>query len=322
MAQTLFKILKAKDRNAIIDVMAPSWSSALLDRMPEVRKGYVMSIAHGKFDLKERRRLGQSIRAEGYSQAFVLPNSWKSALIPWFAKIPKRTGYMRELRFGLINDFHILNKQRLPRMIDRFAALGFEQGATLPQPLPYPRLEIRPESVEKAKAKFSLLAHRPVLALCPGAEFGASKRWPEHHYAAVAREKILEGWEVWLFGSKNDMPVSAAIQNELQHQCVDLTGKTNLEEAIDLLSLASAVIANDSGLMHIAAALDKPLVAIYGSTDPKFAPPLGTRSESVSLNLPCSPCRQRECPLVHHNCMQKLGPDNILTALNIVHKAG
>jgi len=320
MAQSLFKTLKAQNKDVVIDVLAPDWSRPLLDRMPEVRKAYPMPIGHGVLNLKERHQIGISLRNEAYRQAILLVNSWKSALIPWWAGIPKRTGFLGECRIGLLNDIRILDKKRLPRLIDRFASLAYEKEIPLKQPVPFPTFKIDPNCVQKAVAKFSVEAdlERPILALCPGAEFGSSKRWPESYYAKVALAKQKEGWAVWLFGSKNDKAVAARIQNETQNQCVDFTGKTGLDEAIDLLSLAATVVTNDSGLMHIAAALSKPLVAVYGSTDPGYTPPLGDTSSIVRLSLPCSPCFKRECPLKHHKCMQDLHAEKVLAAMETV----
>jgi heptosyltransferase-2 len=158
------------------------------------------------------------------------------------------------------------------------------------------------------------------LALCPGAEFGESKRWPAEHYAAVADQKIRQGWQVWLFGSKKDYPVGEDIRQRLipglREESVNLSGDTSLAEAIDLLSCASAVVSNDSGLMHVAAALDRPLVAVYGSTSPAFTPPLATRVETLQLGLECSPCFDRTCRFGHYNCLRDLRPDLVVAGLD------
>jgi heptosyltransferase-2 len=323
MAQSLFKILKSRDPSGVIDVLAPDWTRPLLNRMPEVRASHTMPILHGVLALKERYRLAEHLKPMGYTQAIVLPNSWKSALIPWWAKIPKRTGFLGECRFGLLNDFRFLDKNALPRMIDRFVALAFHKQTSvvdIKKNIPYPHLEINPVSLQTTIQKFSVqdYSNQRILALCPGAEFGASKRWPESHYAAVAIQKLKEGWSVWLFGSKNDQAVAARIQQETNHRCLDFTGKTDLGEAIELLSLTHQTVTNDSGLMHIAAALQKPVVAVYGSTDPGFTPPLGDTAQIVRLSLPCSPCFKRECPLGHHQCMQGLLPEQVLIALDTV----
>ncbi|HCH78881.1 MAG TPA: lipopolysaccharide heptosyltransferase II, partial [Pseudomonas sp.] len=210
MAQTLFVCLKQRHPDCQIDVLAPEWSRPILERMPEVRQALSFPVGHGVLDMATRRKVAQSLRGQ-YEQAILLPNSLKSALVPFFAGIPKRTGWRGEMRFGLLNDMRKLDKQRYPLMIERFMALAFEPGAELPRPYPNPSLRIDPVTRDVALARFGLSLDRPVLALCPGAEFGESKRWPAEHFAKVAELKIREGWQVWLFGSKNDHPVGEEI---------------------------------------------------------------------------------------------------------------
>jgi heptosyltransferase-2 len=303
MAQSLFKVLKMQMPESALDVLAPEWSHPLLKRMPEVRQAIALPIGHGVFGLQVRIRIAQQLKLEQYHQAFVLPNSWKSALIPFLSRIPHRIGWRGEMRYGLLNDLRILDPQKYPRMIDRFVALADSVGI---EP-PFPRLSAQNLPIQNETI--------PILALCPGAEFGSSKRWPTTHYARVAEQKLKEGWQVWLFGSVKDRPVSAEINTQVQGRCIDYTGQTTLGEAIDLLAQVTQVVANDSGLMHIAAALSKPLVAIYGSTDPGFTPPLGQDVRIVQEKVPCGPCFKRECPLQHHRCMQTLDPDRVLDAL-------
>ncbi|WP_312724039.1 lipopolysaccharide heptosyltransferase II [Stutzerimonas nitrititolerans] len=318
MAQTLFVCLKQRHPDCQIDVLAPEWSRPILERMPEVRQALSFPVGHGVLDMATRRKVAQSLRGQ-YQQAILLPNSLKSALVPFFAGIPKRTGWRGEMRFGLLNDMRKLDKQRYPLMIERFMALAFEADAELPKPYPQPRLQIDEASRVAALAKFGLELDRPVLALCPGAEFGEAKRWPSGHYAAVAEAKIRAGWQVWLFGSKKDHPVGEAIRGELipglQEEATNLCGETSLAEAIDLMSCASAVVSNDSGLMHVAAALNRPLVAVYGSTSPQFTPPLAEQVEIVRLGLECSPCFDRTCRFGHYNCLRDLHPQPVLDAL-------
>ena len=198
-------------------------------------------------------------------------------------------------------------------------ALAYTPGVTLPQPYPKPDLRIDVTTRDAALAKFGLSLDRPVLALCPGAEFGESKRWPAEHYAKVAETKIREGWQVWLFGSKKDHPVGESIRERLipglREESMNLSGDTSLAEAIDLLSCADAVVSNDSGLMHVAAALNRPLVAVYGSTSPGFTPPLADQVEVVRLGLECSPCFDRTCRFGHYNCLRLLEPDSVVQAL-------
>jgi heptosyltransferase-2 len=318
MAQTLFQCLKWRHPDCAIDVLAPEWSRPILERMPEVRQALSFPLGHGVLQLATRRRLGKSLRGR-YQQAIVLPNSLKSALLPFFAAIAQRTGWRGEMRYGLLNDLRKLDKARYPLMIERFMALAYEPAQALPHPYPRPLLRIDPNSREHALSRFALDVDRPVLALCPGAEFGEAKRWPSDHYAMVAETKIREGWQVWLFGSKKDHPVGEEIRARLipglREAAVNLCGATSLAQAIDLLSCARSVVANDSGLMHVAAALNLPLVAVYGSTSPHFTPPLAERVEIIRLGLPCSPCFARTCRFGHYNCLTQLQPSAANEAL-------
>lgn len=318
MAQTLFVCLKRQHPDCQIDVLAPEWSRPLLERMPEVREALSFPLGHGAFELATRRRIGQQLRGR-YDQAILLPNSLKSALVPYFAGIPKRTGWRGEMRFGLLNDIRTLDKARYPLMIERFMALAYPPGAELPKPYPKPRLAIDPASRDTALERFGLSLDRPVLALCPGAEFGEAKRWPAEHYAAVADARLRQGWQVWLFGSQKDAPGGEEIREWVtpgfEEDVYNLAGRTSLAEAIDLLSCAGAVISNDSGLMHVAAALDRPLVAVYGSTSPGFTPPLASQVEVVRLGLECSPCFDRTCRFGHYDCLRLLQPSLVQEAL-------
>jgi len=316
MAQALFKLLKTRDPQVIIDVMAPSWSGPLLARMPEVRQALTMPLGHVKWGWRQRWELGCSLRHENYQQAIVLPNSWKSALVPFVARIPRRTGWLGEWRFGLLNDVRYLNKKRLPLMVQRFLALGIDQDVVMEKDEYRPLLQVSESSFTDTRTKFNItISDQPIIALCPGAEFGSSKRWPAEHYAEVAKQQHAAGAAVWLFGSAKDQPIAAQIQQATQNKCVDFTGRTSLGEAVDLLSLTSKVVTNDSGLMHIAAALQRPLVVIYGSSSPQFTPPLSDNVKILSLGLSCSPCFQRECPLGHWKCVRDLSPHLVLDAL-------
>ncbi|WP_122562505.1 lipopolysaccharide heptosyltransferase II [Pseudomonas viridiflava] len=318
MAQTLFQCLKQRHPECQIDVLAPEWSRPLLERMPEVRAALSFPLGHGALELATRRRIGKSLAGQ-YDQAILLPNSLKSALVPFFAGIKQRTGWRGEFRYGLLNDVRTLDKERYPLMIERFMALAYDKNAELPRPYPKPSLQIDSATRDAALAKFGLTLDRPVLALCPGAEFGESKRWPAEHYAQVADARIREGWQVWLFGSQKDHPVGETIRENLipglREESVNLSGQTSLAEAIDLLSCADSVVSNDSGPMHVAAALNRPLVAVYGSTSPAFTPPLADEVEVVQLGIECSPCFDRTCRFGHYNCMRLLEPGAVIQAL-------
>lgn len=314
MAQSLFKVLKARAPERAIDVLAPGWSLPLLERMPEVRAGIEMPLGHGRLALGERWRLGRALRGR-YEEAILLPNSWKSAVVPWAARIPRRTGWRGEMRYGLLNDLRRLDKSKLTMTVQRFVALALEPGELLPK-IPPPALEVEPADLAAALAAHGLEkpAGTRLLALCPGAEYGPAKRWPEEKYGELAQEYLHRGWQVWLFGSEKDRPVCDNIA-ALAAGCVNLAGRTTLAQAVDLLSLADAVVSNDSGLMHVAAALDRPLVALYGSSDPGFTPPLNARHEILHLGLECSPCFQRECPKGHLRCLREIAVSEVVAAL-------
>ncbi|MDH3934297.1 MAG: lipopolysaccharide heptosyltransferase II [Gammaproteobacteria bacterium] len=321
MAQSLFKVLKAQNAGRAIDVLAPGWTRALLERMPEVRNAIEMPLGHGQLQLMTRRHLGVSLRTAGYEQAILLPNSFKSALIPYWARIPRRTGYTGELRQWLLTDGRKLDRQRLTQTVQRFVALGLPDGAVLKDPVPEPALETSKENGRAAVQRLGLeTGQLPILALCPGAEFGPAKKWPEAYYAEVARSWLEKGWQVWLFGSVNDVPVCNRINTLAGSACEILAGQTRLEDAIDLLAIATFVVTNDSGLMHVAAALQRPMVAIYGSSDPCFTPPLSGAAQIERLGLDCSPCFKRECPLGHLNCLNDLLPERVITAMEEVMK--
>ncbi len=323
LAQSLFKLLKQRLPDARIDVLAPAWTLPLLAHMPEVDEAIPLPFRHGELMLGERVRIGRGLRAREYDRAIVLPNSLKSAVLPFAARIPRRTGFRGEWRYGFLTDVRRLDPTRLPRTVDRFIALGLEPNEPLPADIPAPRLAVKPQDVDAALARLGVARPtQPVLALCPGAEFGPAKRWPMEYFAEIARERLAGGWSVWLHGSERDANITGEINRLASRGCLDLAGRTTLGEAIDLLSLASAVVSNDSGLMHIAAALGRPLVAIFGSSDPQHTPPLGTRAQVLYLGLSCSPCFARECPLGHLRCLYDIPPQRTLSALSEVHPVG
>ena len=292
MSHSLYQVLKQQYPACEIDVMAPNWCKPLLARMPEVRNAITMPIGHGAFALGERYRLGKALRNQ-YDMAIVLPNSLKSAFIPFFAKIPLRRGWKGESRYIFLNDIRN-NKKDYPMMVQRYIALGFEKGAVpkaadLPSPVPY--LTINPEEQAETLKKFekqtALTEHRPSIGFCPGAEFGPAKRWPHYHYAKLAEMLIQQGYAIRLFGSAKDNEVGEdirqALPQNLRHYCINLAGQTSLNEAVDLIADCVAVVSNDSGLMHIAAAVKRPLVALYGPTSPTYTPPLSDKAIIIRL---------------------------------------
>ena len=318
LAQSLFKQLKTDQPDCEITVAAPAWTLPLLARMPEVAAAIALPFKHGDLALGARYRLGREMASQGFTQAILLTNSLKSAILPWAAGIPVRTGFKGEMRYGLVNDMRPLDKSQLKQTVERFVALSLPPHTALPPTLPQPRLQADAAQAQTLRARLALPEEQaPILGLCPGAEYGEAKRWPAEYYAEVANHALQQGWQVWLFGSVKDQAVTAQIQQLTQQRCADLAGKTALGEAIDLMSLCHTVISNDSGLMHVAAALDKKLIAIYGSSDPHHTPPMHPQAVVEYLALSCSPCFERVCPLGHLNCLRQLTPDRIVSTLRL-----
>lgn len=318
MTHSLFRMLKQENPEVIIDVIAPAWSLGLLERMPEVRKSIVLPFKHGEIKLWQRYCFGKQFRAERYDQVIFIPNSLKSLFVVMAAKIPKWTGWNgKELpRRWFLNDGRTLEKKHYPLMVQRFAALALPKDRAFPAVFPLPQLQINAAVVGQTLIKYQLQrTNQPLLVLAPGSEFGPSKRWPAKYFAEIANTKIIAGWKVWLLGSAKDEMISAEVQSLTNNRCIDLTGKTSLTEVVDLLSLATMVVSNDSGLMHMAAALQRPVVGIYGSTPADVTPPLSKQSAALSLGLSCSPCYQRECPEGHWRCMLDLKPERILQSM-------
>jgi heptosyltransferase-2 len=327
MSQSLYITLKQQNPEAIIDVMAPAWCKPILERMPEVNKAIEMPLTHGQFAFFKRRQMGKMLREENYDQAYILPNSAKSALIPFFASIPKRIGWKGESRYILLNDIRT-NKKSFQFMVERYVALAHSKSKMTDSislggldRLPKPSLSIDIATQQITLNKFLLANDRPVLGLCPGAEFGPAKQWPIEHYATVADNMINQGYQVWLFGSIKDQTttnsIKALVDDDNQKHVFNLAGETSLIEAVDLLAACKTVVSNDSGLMHVAAAVGCHVVGVYGSTSPKYTPPLASKVDIVSIDIECRPCFKRECPLGHLKCLKDLKPDSVLTKLKV-----
>jgi heptosyltransferase-2 len=319
MAQALFKLLKERRPETEVDVLAPAWSSPIIARMPEVRKAVVSPAAHGELALGMRWRVARSLRAEKYGQAIVLPRSMKAALIPWFAGIPRRTGYQGEMRFRLINDMHEFDERRLDQTVKRFLALGLAPDEPLP-PVPKPRLRVSATNQRAVIKRLGLATDRPVIAMMPGAEYGPAKCWPIEYFRLLA--EMLAGAEsaVWVLGSSKDLAAGDAIARDGHAE--NLCGRTDLQDVIDLLGHCKQAVSNDSGLMHVAAAVGTRVVALYGSTSPGFTPPLTDNRVLHYLALECSPCFQRECPLRHLRCLREITPEAVFASVQEVGASG
>jgi len=316
LAQPLFMRLHERIPGLQLDALAPRWVAPVLERMPEIGRVVDSPFAHGDLSLKARHRLARQLAQAGYQRAYVLPNSIKSALIPFFAGIPERIGFIGESRYGLINRRHTLDKIALPQMAERFAQLAEAPGAPLPRPLPLPRLASSDAQQAATRTALAIAQPEKLAVFCPGAEYGPAKRWPARHFATLADELAARGYTIWLLGSKKDRPIGDEILALAKPDAPlhNLCGATSLTQAIDLIASAEFVVCNDSGLMHVAAALDRPLVAVYGSSSPDFTPPLSRRAQIINLQLECSPCFKRECPLGHLDCLNKLGAQQVLEA--------
>ena len=324
MSQSLYRTLKAEHPTAEIDVMAPAWCRPLLARMPEVNQALSMPLGHGALALGERRRLGHALRANGYDRAYVLPNSFKSALVPFFANVPQRTGWRGEMRYGLLNDVRVLDKAAFPLMVQRYVALAYDKqriqrAEDLPQPLLWPQLQVSDEEIAETTAAFNLTDHRPIIGFCPGAEFGPAKRWPHYHYASLAQKLIDQGYQIALFGSTKDNEageqIRAALDDDARGFCMNLSGETQLEQAVILLASCSAVVSNDSGLMHVAAALNKPLIALYGPSSPDFTPPLSDKATVIRLISGYHKIRKGDADQGYHQSLIDIQPQQVLDAL-------
>ncbi len=323
MSQSLYKSLKTKNPDALIDVLAPAWCKPLLARMPEINRAIEMPFGHGQFNLMGRLKLAQQLKKENYDQAFVLPNSAKSALIPFLARIPCRTGFKGEMRYGLLTDLRP-DKTVFQYMVERYVALSYSSNTMVQEvkltTCPYPKLTLDGANQAELLSRFNINKAMPLVGLCPGAEFGPAKRWPDRYYAEVAKSLIAKGQQICLFGGEKDKSITAKILAQLpeaaKKYCFDLAGKTRLNDAVDLLGACHSVISNDSGLMHVAGAVGCKILAIYGSSSPKYTPPLSDKVQIIHTDIECRPCFKRECPLKHLNCLNELPVTQVLEAYN------
>jgi heptosyltransferase-2 len=322
MAQALYKLLRQGSPRAEIHVVAPPWSLPVLERMPEVARGIELAVGHGELGLGRRAAVARRLRGERYTRAIVLPRSANAALVPWLARVPVRTGFRGEWRYGLLNDIRTLDA-RLDQTVKRFVALGMRRGEAVPDSLPAalePRLRSDASNLERLRAQHALAAPR-LVALMPGAEYGPAKRWPAAHYGSLAATLAAAGADVVVLGSAKERAIGDEVAARAANARVrNLCGTTSLADVVDLLAAADVAVSNDSGLLHVAAAAGAPVAAIYGSSSPRFTPPLTDAAAVVSLEVECSPCFARECPLKHLRCLNDLAPATVLRAIEALPK--
>jgi heptosyltransferase-2 len=319
---TVVKLLKQRFPSRPIDVLTTAMASPLLDYMPGVRKGIIVDLPRRRIALAQHRALARRLRREGYGQALVMPRTWKSALALYFAGIPRRTGFVGEGRIGLINDLR-WGERRLPRMVERCAVLALPKGESWPAEWPLPELVASRSEVTDWRQRLGLVRDQHIeIALAPGA-VGPSKRWPARSYADLGRRLIGEGHRVWIVGGPSEQALAAEIAATAPAEIRDLTGP-DLRNAILALAAADVAVSNDSGLLHVAAALDTPTIGIFGPTSALHWAPLNPLAAVIETpnELPCRPCHQPVCRLGHHLCMRDIAVEQVMAATRAAIEAG
>ena len=318
MTHSLIRKLAQTHLKASIDVFSADALKVIFKQMPEIDRVIENPFSHGEFNIRARLRIAREIKSCEYDVAYILPNSLKSALIPFFAKIPNRVGYTGESRYGLINRRHVVDKNKYPLLASQYLQLAKIHpldNLTLDE---YPALTVdQSESMQTLK-KFNVDPFLSYICLCPGAEYGPAKRWPQRHFTKLIHRLSEKQFATITLGGTKDITSGEAIHENSQQKMQDLTGKTTLNEAIHLIARAKCVVTNDSGLMHVAAALDKPLIALFGSSSPKYTPPLSDKAKILTKSLPCSPCFKRICPLGHTNCLEDITANEVFMNISIL----
>ena len=322
ISQSLLKIIIDRCESSTIDVLSPDWTLDIFKRMEEVSKSLIFPFKHGDIKLRERANFGKKLKVKSYDQVIVLPNSLKSALVPFFANIPKRTGWIGEMRYFLLNDIRKLNKKIYPRMVDRFVGLAFPKNHYSEKEIPFPHLIVDEKNLDKILKKYQLRKDIPLLTLCPGAEFGPSKRWPAANFSKIADHFLANKWQILLLGSKNDISTSKEVvmgmANKEKKSTYNLTGETSLLDAIDILSYSKLVLSNDSGLMHIASAVGVNLVALYGPSSPEFTPPLTNNAVILRKTKGYFKLREGSLPSGYHQSLVDIKPEEVIEVLESI----
>ncbi|MDR3467827.1 MAG: lipopolysaccharide heptosyltransferase II [Xanthobacteraceae bacterium] len=305
---TVVRVLKQRWPNRPVDMLTTTLCAPLVDYMPGVRQGIVWDLPRGRLALKQQRALAERLRAQNYGTALVMPRTWKAALAPVFAGIPERVGFVGEVRFGLINDWR-WGEKALPRMIDRKVALALPPGTAMATEWPVPQLTVPAAEIAAWRAAHGL-GLTPAIALAPGS-VGSGKRWPR--YAEAARLLAARGFEVWVVGGPGEKALAADIVAAGGPSVRDLTG-TDLRNGVLALAAARLAISNDSGLMHVAAAIGTPTMAIFGPTSPYHWAPLNELAAIVQTRtrVPCQPCHRPVCTMNDHRCMTEIAADEVV----------
>ena len=309
---SVVRLLRARFPDSPIDVLTTTMDAPLLDYMPGVRKGIIWDLPRKRLALAQHRALAERLRPEGYGRVLVMPRTWKSALAPWLAGIPERTGFAGESRFVLLNDIR-WGERALPRMVDRCVALALPKCAVPPADYPLPQLKVADAEIAAWRQRLGLTAAGRIAAFAPGA-VGPSKRWPAGYYAEAARRLVAEGFSVWVLGGPGETALAAEIAAGSTH-VHDLTG-ADLRNAILALAAADVAVSNDSGLLHVAAALGTPSIGIFGPTSAWHWAPLNPLAAVIETEtrVACRPCHKPTCRYGHHRCMREIPPERVVAA--------
>lgn len=324
----LIKVIKNQYPEADIDVLAHERIACVYEMMPEVNQIHGANNEKSKLNFWTRVQIARKISKQNYTHAYIINNAWKHALIPFLARIPNRIGWLGEFRFILVNQWRLLNKKMFPDMLSKLSSLGLPKNKQLEvhymREQLYPKLQANKQNQFKILTNLglhqSLSSNKPIVAISPGSDNGTSKRWPATKYAFLIQKLIKINCEVWIFGSPKEKNLSDYI---MQHtgksdSIHNLTGRTNLDEALDILGLCNVAVCNDSGLLHASAALGLGVVAIYGPTSENFAPPLTVNKAVITEDVKCRPCNQHECPFGHHACMETIEVDRVLSKVKFL----
>jgi heptosyltransferase-2 len=308
---SVVKLLKARFPARPVDLLSTTLCAPLTDYMPEVRQAIIVDLPRRRLPFAEHKSLADRLRREGYGTALIMPRTWKAAFAPFLAGIPDRVGWLGEWRFGLINELRWGERKR-ERMVDQCAALALPADAPQPEQWPLPELRVPGSEVAGWRERLGLTDHRPVVTLAPGA-VGPSKRWPGTSFAELARALGDRDCGVWVIGSPSEAPLARIIKEQAP-DARDLTG-TDLRNAVLALAASTVAISNDSGLLHVAAALGTPAIGIFGPTSPwHWAPlnPIAAAVQQTVETLSCQPCHKPTCRLQHHRCMRNISVAQIL----------
>ena len=306
MSQTLLKRVKSENPNTTIDVLVNSQFKSLVERMPETNKAIILNCAHKELGFFKRLSLAKKIKGN-YDQSIVLSRSIKSALIPYLAKIPIRTGELGESRYLLINDLRKFNREDRRKTAFRYVSMFSNKEEALNEKY-YPSLQSDSKNIKKLFDKYQLDLEKKIIIFAPGAAFGPSKMWPMEKFKELG-EKLNKEFFILILGSNNEKIIGDKIITN--KNMLNLCGKTSITDATDLMHVSEFCVSNDSGLMHLASATNTKSISIYGATSPQLTPPLTKNKKIHYKGLPCSPCFEKICKYGHYNCLVEIQADDV-----------